>query len=82
MTVQESFNDTEFWIESAKNQCAHNPLVILIGNKKDLKGMKIITKEMAMKRAIKYGIPHFEVSANDQQSIDDLLDFIKTSVLE
>jgi GTPase SAR1 family protein len=81
MTNKDSFTDTKFWIESIKKQCTNGPLLVLVGNKKNQKDKTAITKEMALEQAKIYNIPQFQVSANDQTSIESLLDYIAEHVL-
>jgi len=82
MTNKDSFIDTKFWIESIKRQCTNSPLLVLVGNKKDQKDKTVITEEMALEQAKIYNIPQFQVSANDQASIESLLDYVADNVLD
>lgn len=82
MTSSESFADTKFWIESVQSQCTHQPLLLLVGNKKDQKEKVTITKSMGLELGEKYGIAHFEVSANDQESVEGLLQYMTGEILD
>ncbi len=81
VTDKDSFADAQFWRKSIREQCVHSPPILLVGNKADLKERRAVTKEEAERYAKENGMHFFEVSAKDATSIDGLLTYITSQVL-
>ena len=69
ITSRASFQSVEKWIEDAKNLRDDEVLLVLIGNKSDLKDMRAVSTEEADAYARSRGIMYFEVSARQGVNI-------------
>ena len=79
---RKSLEKIGFWLEELKTYNNIDELCIyLVGNKIDLEGKRVITKEEGQKYAEDNQINYFEVSAKSGEGIHDLFnDIIKGSI--
>jgi small GTP-binding protein len=63
ITDGESFEALDKWYEDLMEYGGHNCVVMLLGNKSDLKQERMVSKEEAMSFASKRRIPMVDVSA-------------------
>ena len=82
ITNQESFDDVQFWCNSIRKHCTHEPMIILVGNKSDEFQKRVISQKTASKYAKENKIHFAEVSSNDASSIEKLITYITTCVLD
>jgi len=82
ITNQESLIDAEFWVNSIRKQTTNKPFIILVGNKADLKQKRAVSRKISKKRALRYKVPHLEVSAVDQTSVESLISYVIQEVLD
>ena len=82
ITNQASFDDVHFWLNSVKQQCTHNPRILMVGNKADVNEKRAVSSMLAARYAAENGIDFFEISAHDVTSMDKLLNYITTAVLD
>jgi small GTP-binding protein len=75
---QKSFNDLDLWIKDLKSNSSPDIKIFLIGNKTDLTGERVISKEMANKIKEEYELDYFmETSAKTGFNTQEL--FIKAA---
>ena len=72
LTKKESFDKINDWIKQIKlNTQSDEIAIVLLGNKKDLVDMRVISFEEGKERAEAFGIKFFETSALDGSGIED-----------
>lgn len=69
LTNRESFNNIEKWVNEI---CLYSeiPIIMVIGNKADLKDLRVIPSSIAKEYCQKYNFPYVETSAKDGSNID------------
>ena len=71
LTKKESFDKINDWIKQIKlNTQSDEIAIVLLGNKKDLVDMRVISFEEGKERAEAFGIKFFETSALDGSGIE------------
>lgn len=77
-----TFTNLDYWIEELKKKKdIENIVLVLIGNKCDLKDKRVVSVERAQMYADKYGIKYFETSAKTNEGIEDAFSYaLKTFV--
>ena len=65
LTNQASFESIAGWISSIKENAKEDIPVVLVGNKVDLQGKRVISEESALELADTYGLNYHETSAMD-----------------
>ncbi|KAK8870226.1 GTP-binding protein [Tritrichomonas musculus] len=79
ITRKESFEDVKFWINSIQETDFPQPVTIaLAGNKSDLKENRQVTKEEAELFAAQNDIHYFEISAKNNEGINDVFNYLAT----
>ena len=82
ITSQNSFNSIENWYNDLKSYITEDILLILIGNKSDLKDSRIISEEVARKKAKDYNMLFIETSAKDNVCIKEAIDLLFNNLYE
>ena len=72
LTDEKTFNSIKNWIEEVKNYTNENLILILVGNKYDLKDERKINKEQGDTLAWEYGMEHIEASAKTGYNIEEI----------
>ena len=72
ITQRSSFNSVKDWVEECKNYTNKNVLLLLVGNKTDLKDKREISTEEGREFAEKNGMEFFESSALTGDNIDHI----------
>jgi len=72
LTNKKSFENISYWHEEIKNHLKNNVPGILVGNKKDLKEQRKITKKSILRVAKKIKYDYFETSALTGENINDV----------
>ena len=67
-----SFEDVNTWIEEVQNQSPKTILIILVGNKIDLKDKREVTYEEGNDLANKNGIIFMETSAKTGENVNEI----------
>lgn len=63
ITNKESFNDAQYWIKQIHENTFNNPLIALVGNKKDLESQREVSIKEAYLCAEINNINYYEISA-------------------
>ena len=79
ITSKASFNSLDQWLKDIKNQVKENVMIIVAGNKVDLKNRRTVSKEEAEKFCAEKELPYVETSAITGEGIQKLFDTITRS---
>jgi small GTP-binding protein len=71
VTCKQSFDDIDYWIKSIKDNCIDNHVIIIIGNKIDMKTKRVISYDDACKYAKKHNIYYCEMSAKTCEGVKE-----------
>ena len=78
ITNIKSFKNISNWIKECKNNASENVLIVLIGNKCDLKEERQVTTEEGKNLAKKYEISFYETSAKTGENVQEAFtEFLK-----
>ena len=72
ISSRDSFNNITSWIEDCKNQSSKTILMILVGNKSDLKERRVVQTEEGQEFADKNGMLFYETSAKTGDNVDKI----------
>lgn len=72
ITDERSFSSIKKWIEECKSYTNEKILLVLVGNKNDLKEQRVITKEEGKSLAEEYGMEFYESSALTGENINEI----------
>jgi small GTP-binding protein len=70
ITKRQSFEDVERWLSELRDHAEDNIVVLLVGNKSDLKHLRVVEKAEATEFAEKQGLAAIETSALDASNVD------------
>lgn len=70
ITKYQTFANVEKWFEELRNNAESNIVVMLVGNKSDLKPLRAVSQEEATAFAEKHGIAFIETSALDSSNVE------------
>ncbi|KAJ3444870.1 ras-related protein rab-21 [Anaeramoeba flamelloides] len=82
ITDQESLDSLEDWLAELKNQVGHKIVLMIVGNKSDLKKKRQVNIEDAENLAKKVGAQHFCVSAKTGENIDEMFHELAKRVMK
>ena len=71
ITKQATFDDLEKWLKELREYGEQQMIIMLIGNKSDLKHLRVVKSEDAAVFAEKHGLDFMETSALDASHIDE-----------
>lgn len=71
LTRPETFSDLDFWVNSIMAEKNYSPVVVLMGNKSDLKDQQKVTEEEFQKMAAKLNAIHFLTSAKTGENVEE-----------
>ncbi|XP_010434712.1 PREDICTED: ras-related protein RABB1a [Camelina sativa] len=77
ITRRETFNHLASWLEEARQHASENMTTILIGNKCDLEGERVVSTEEGEQFAREHGLIFMEASAKTAQNVEKA--FIETA---
>lgn len=69
---------TKMWMNSIKEAASEDVTIALIGNKKDLE--RQVSEEEGLAIAKEYGLPYFETSAKNGDSIDEVFNIMASTI--
>ena len=83
ITKQTTFDSVSEWMENIRKAKSNEFPVVLIGNKCDLEGERVITKEEGEELANKYGLSFYETSNKDGTNIEaSCLDLVNKAIID
>ena len=81
ITNKESFKNIEFWINEIINKCPSDTVILLIGNKTDIKE-RVVSYDEGNLLAQKYQIEYFETSAKTGNNITLIFEKILFEIIK
>lgn len=81
VTDEDSFKNIRNWIKNIENHAADNVEKLLVGNKCDMVGEKVVEKSQGLSLAEEYGIPFFETSAKNNINVVEAFHTMANEVL-
>ncbi|CAN0040239.1 unnamed protein product [Scytosiphon promiscuus] len=75
-----TFENVERWLKELRDHAEANIVVMLIGNKSDLRHLRTVTHEEAMEFAKKHNLAFLETSALDSSGVDSAFQRILTEI--
>ena len=73
LTNKESFDNIDLWIKEIEKEGLIDPIIMLVGNKVDLKSKRQVSKEDIIKKTLHLKLHgYFESSAKENIFIDDI----------
>ena len=72
ITNRKSFEDVNIWIEEIQNQSPKTVLIVLVGNKIDLKAKREVSYDEGKALAFKNGISFLETSAKTGENVNEV----------
>jgi GTPase SAR1 family protein len=82
LTNSESFEGVKTWMNSIYKHSDPSIAKVLVGNKLDLEGERVVSKSEAQKIAQEHGMSYFETSAKDNINIQEVMQHIMDKVYE
>jgi len=82
ITKYQTFANVEKWFEELKNNAESHIVVMLVGNKSDLKPLRAVSQEEAMAFAEKHGIAFIETSALDSSNVETAFHKVITEIYQ
>ena len=82
LTNSESFEGVKIWINSIYKHSDPSIAKVLVGNKLDLEGDRVVSRNEAMKIAQEHGMEYFETSAKNNINITEMVSHIVEKVYE
>lgn len=80
ITRQDTFDNVKKWLDELK-ECGQSQIpIILIGNKTDLKELRVVKPEDSAMIAEVFGLEYIETSALDSSNIEEALRKLVTSI--
>jgi len=71
VTSQESFDHVKDWMGEVNLYASEGTCRLLVGNKSDKTGEKVVSTEMASNYANQLGIPFLETSAKSSENVEE-----------
>ena len=81
ITIRDTFNNIENWLERCKNDVNNNASFILVGNKEDLKDNRNISYDEGEEFATRNGMLFFETSAKTGKNIEEMFNKAVESIV-
>lgn len=70
---RESFNNLDKWLKEYKEFAANETVMILVGNKTDLKDRKV-SKDEAKRKAKSINARYYELSTHNEEKVDEMFE--------
>jgi len=77
ITRRETFDHLATWLEDARQHASSDMIIMLIGNKSDFAGNRVVSTDEGEKFEKENGLMFMEVSAKSRENIEDA--FVKTA---
>lgn len=82
VTSKDSFNDIDYWLGELDSSTQFGHYIIILGNKIDLKGKRVITEEQGKTKAERSGATYYEVSALTGEGVKKIFETIAEDILK
>ena len=77
-----SFQNVYKWLKELQDHCESKVFVMLVGNKSDLKHLRVVKQEEGAAYAQKHGFAFIETSALESYNIDQAFEIVLTNICE
>lgn len=77
---RDSFNNAERWLNELRDNADRNIMIMLVGNKSDLKHLREVPTEEAKDFAKKHNLSFMETSALDSSNVEDAFKSVINSI--
>ena len=81
LTDKKSFDDVNSWLKDLNTHGSKDTVIIILGNKSDLSGQRVVTQE-EIKEAFDKNYLYFDVSAKNGNNISLAFDKLKKMIME
>ncbi|MFW9822477.1 MAG: GTP-binding protein [Candidatus Thorarchaeota archaeon] len=81
ITDRESFDHVKKWYEIIIKVAFPNITLILVGNKSDLEGDRVVTTEEGMNLAKELGVYYMETSAKTNENIEEVFEWVALQII-
>jgi small GTP-binding protein len=81
LTNRESFEKSQYWIDTIINGCGNDTTIILVGNKSDLEDDRVITEDEINEFSRQYNIKYFITSAKELDTTSIAFNILAQDVL-
>ena len=82
VTEKKTFENVRNWIKQIKEEVNDNVCIILVGNKIDMEGKRVVSTEEGEKMAEEYELMFFECSAKTGENIDEAFNELVKKTVE
>ena len=82
ITSRKTFDNIIIWLKECKDMCYKDILIVLIGNKSDLEGRRVVSFEEGQKFADDNQLLFFETSAKDGSNIQEIFTESATNLVD
>ncbi|OHT15573.1 Ras-related protein Rab11D [Tritrichomonas foetus] len=82
LTDRKSFEALDDWLNDLQSLCIPNAVILLVGNKVDLKDDRVISNEEANMFASRHNLDYYETSALEATNIEDSFVRLASSINE
>ena len=82
ITSADSFAGIPNWIKEIRSNCDNNIIIVLCGNKSDMREAQTVSTEDAEKLAAEFQVPYVETSAKTGEAIGMLIELAVRRVME
>ena len=77
-----SFQNVDKWLKELQDHCENKVFVMLVGNKSDLKHLRVVKQEEGASYAQKHGLAFIETSALESYNIDQAFEIVLSNICE
>ena len=77
-----SFNAVDEWLDDLHKLALPNAVILLVGNKVDLKDKRVVTEDQAIEFAKRHGLEYLETSAKDATNVQEAFVRLTKSITE
>jgi len=81
ITNKHSFDNVKRWFTDAQ-RVVTDGVIIIVGNKNDLNGNRVVSESDAKEVADLYGVPYFETSGKNGDGVDDAFYYVARKAKE
>jgi GTPase SAR1 family protein len=79
---EESFRSIDSWVQDAKEFGRTNMPLVIVGNKSDLAGMRVISVDQANSKAKEEEACYIETSAKNGDNVEKAFEMLACTILE
>ena len=77
-----SFQNIDKWLKELHDHCDNKVYIILVGNKSDLKHLRVVKQEEGAAYAQKHGLAFIETSALESYNVDQAFEIVLSNICQ